>query len=165
MKCGINLYTIFKIGLFVYKSILIPVDDQEQSYSAVGVAGMMASCARAGVTLFHVRQPPEEVVTDIVTEDKLFSLPLKEHESRMFARCLDILSGYGIEPRVRLAESRNVAARILKECRSGEYDVIVLGHRGRKTVKQLLLGSVANGVLVEATCPVIMVPVPKADEG
>jgi len=125
---------------------------------------MMASCQEAGVTLFHVRQPPEEVVTDIVTRDKLFSLPLQEHESKMFARCREILRGFGVEPRVKLVESRNVAAEIINECRSGAYDVIVMGHRGRKTVKQLLLGSVANGVLVEATCPVIMVHVPKANE-
>ncbi len=148
----------------MYKNILIPVEDQEQSYSAVGVAGMMAACQKAGVTLFHVRKPPQEVVTDIVTKDKLFSLPLMEHESRMFSRCREILSGYGIDPKVKLVESENAAAEIIKECGSGEYDVIVMGHRGRKTVKQLLLGSVTNGVLVESTCPVIMVHVPKADE-
>jgi nucleotide-binding universal stress UspA family protein len=150
--------------LFVYKNILIPVDDREQSYSAVGVAGMMASCEKAGITLFHVRKPPEEVVTDIVTKDKLFSLPLQAEESKMFARFREVLSGFGIEPKVKLVESENVAAEIIKECSSGDYDVIVMGHRGRKTLKQLLLGSVANGVMVEATCPVIMVHVPKAGE-
>jgi nucleotide-binding universal stress UspA family protein len=111
-----------------------------------------------------VRHPPKEVVTDIVTEDKLFALPLKEHESRMFSRCKDILSGFGVEPQVKLLESANVAAEVIKECRSGAYDVIVMGHRGRKTLKQLMLGSVANGVLVESSCPVIMVHMPKAGE-
>ncbi len=159
---GIKLNIITLTHNYVYKNILIPVDDQEQSYSAVGVAGMMASCGKAGITLFHVRHPPEEVVTDIVTKDKLFSIPLQEKENRMFSRCRDILSGYGIEPQVKLIESDNVAAEIIKECRSGDHDVIIMGHRGRKTLKQLLLGSVANGVLVEASCPVIMVNVPGA---
>lgn len=145
----------------MYKNILIPVDDQEQSYAAIRVAGMMAACDKAGITLFHVRKPPREVVTDIVTKDKLFALPLMEHESRMFARCRDELVKFGIEPKVKLAESENVAAEILKECRTGAYDVIVMGHRGRKALKQLMLGSVANGVLTESSCPVIMVHVPK----
>jgi nucleotide-binding universal stress UspA family protein len=145
----------------VYKNILIPVDDQEQSYAAIRVAGMMAACDKAGITLFHVRKPPMEVVTDIVTEDKLFALPLMEHESKMFARCRDELVKFGIEPKVKLAESDNVATEILKECRTGAYDVIVMGHRGRKALKQLMLGSVANGVLTESSCPVIMVHVPK----
>jgi nucleotide-binding universal stress UspA family protein len=146
----------------VYRNILIPVDDQEQSYAAIRVAGMMASCDKAGITLFHVRKPPMEVVTDIVTKDKLFGLPLEEHESRMFARCRDELKKFGIEPKVKLVESEGVAAEILKECETGAYDVIVMGHRGRRALKQLLLGSVANGVLAESSCPVIMVNVPKA---
>jgi nucleotide-binding universal stress UspA family protein len=149
----------------VYKKILIPVDDQEQSYAAIRVAGMMASCEKAGVTLFHVRKPPMEVVTDMFTKDKLFSLPLAEQESRMFARCRDILSPFGIEPETKVVEAENVAAEILKECSTGAYDAILMGHRGRKALKQLILGSVANGVLTESSCPVIMVHVPKSDNG
>jgi nucleotide-binding universal stress UspA family protein len=148
----------------VYKNILIPVDDQEQSYAAVGVAGAMASCDKAEITLFHVRKPPMEVITDIVTKDKLFSLPLMEQESRMFGHCKDILSPFGVEPKVVLVESENVAGEILRECRSGDHDTIVMGHRGRKALKQLILGSVANGLLAESSCPVIMVHVPPAKE-
>ncbi|BAI62020.1 putative universal stress protein [Methanocella paludicola SANAE] len=148
----------------MYKKILIPVDDQEQSYAAVRVAGMMAACDKAGITLFHVRKPPMEVVTDIVTKDKLFELPLQDQDRRMFEKCMGILSMFGIEPKVKLTVTENVAAEILKECGTGAYDVIVMGHRGRKALKQLMLGSVANGVLTESKCPVIMVHVPKPGE-
>lgn len=115
---GIKLNIITPIHNYVYKNILVPVDDQDQSYAAIRVAGMMASCEK---------------------------------------------SGFGIEPQVKLVESDNTAAEILDECGTGAYDVIVMGHRGRKTLKQLILGSVANGVLMEATCPVIMVHVPKGE--
>ncbi len=148
----------------MYKNILIPVDDQEQSYSAVQVAGMMAACDKAGITLFHVRKPPMEVVTDIVTKDKLFELPLMDKDRRMFEKCMGILSMFGVEPQVKLIVSENVAAEILNECRTGAYDVIVMGHRGRRALKQLMLGSVANGVLTESKCPVIMVHVPMPGE-
>lgn len=148
----------------MYKKILIPVDDQEQSYAAVRVAGMMAACDKADITLFHVRKPPMEVVTDIVTKDKLFELPLQDQDRRMFEKCMGILSMFGIEPKVKLTVTENVAAEILKECGTGAYDVIVMGHRGRKALKQLMLGSVANGVLTESKCPVIMVHVPKPGE-
>lgn len=148
----------------MYRNILIPVDDQEQSYAAVRVAGMMAACDKAGITLFHVRKPPRQVVTDIVTKDPLFELPLQDQDRRMFEKCAGILKMFGIEPKAKLIESENVAAEILKECRTGAYDVIVMGHRGRKALKQLMLGSVANGVLTESQCPVIMVHVPKPGE-
>jgi len=145
----------------VYKRILLPVDEGEQSVAAVRTGGMMASCGGSSITLFHVRKPPEEVVTDMVTKDKLFDLPLMEHEQKMFVNYREILSGYGIIPEVKVVESSNAAAEILGECRSGNYDVILMGHRGRKALKQLILGSVANGVLIEAACPVIMVHVPR----
>jgi len=137
------------------------VDDQEQSYGAVKVAGMMASCSKASVTLFHVRKPPEEVVTDMFTKDKLFELPLIEQEREMFAKCKEILAGFGIEPGVKVVEKPNAASEIIHECGSGKYDVIVIGSRGREALKQMMLGSVAMGVLVEASCPVIMVHMPK----
>ena len=148
----------------MYKNILIPVDDQEQSYAAIRVAGAMAACDKAVITLFHVRKPPMEVVTDLVTQDKLFGLPLREQERKMFGRCRDILAEFGVEPKIGVTESDNVAAEILKECRTGAYDAIVMGHRGRKALKQLMLGSVANGVLAESRCPVIMVHFPKPGE-
>lgn len=144
----------------MYKSILIPVDDSQQSYAAVQTGGMMASCAGATVALLHVRRPPAETVTDIVTEDKLFALPLIEKEQKMFQKCKDILSGLGVAATTKVIESENVASEIIGECSKGHYDVIVIGHRGRSSLKQLMLGSVANGVLVEAKCPVIMVHVP-----
>jgi nucleotide-binding universal stress UspA family protein len=56
-----------------------------------------------------------------------------------------------------------VAGTIIRECGTGKYDVIVMGHRGRSQLKQLMLGSVANGVLVEAKCPTIMVHIPRAE--
>lgn len=148
----------------VYKSLLVPVSDSEQSYAAVRLAGVLSFGCGASITLFHVRKPPEEVVTDIVTQDKLFALPLMEKEREIFKRCKDILAEFQIDPNIKVVESAMAASEIIKECRSGHYDVIVMGHRGRKALKQLLLGSVANGVLVEASCPVIMMHMPAEGE-
>jgi len=125
---------------------------------------MMAACEKSDITLFHVRKPPMEVVTDIVTKDRLFELPLEDRDRRMFEKCMGILKTVGVEPDVKLITSDNVAAEILKECGTGRYDAIVMGHRGRIALKQLMLGSVANGVLTESKCPVIMVHVPKPGE-
>lgn len=154
-------YYIFNVYTFcAYQRILLPVDDSEQSYAAVELAGVLSLGCGATLTLFHVRKPPQEVVTDMVTEDKLFALPLMEKERAMFTRCKDILLQFHIDPQVKLVESEMIAGEILKECKAGNHDVIIMGNRGRKAIKQLLLGSVANGVLVEAECPVIMAHMP-----
>lgn len=144
----------------MYRSILVPVDDTQQSFGAVSVAGLLASACKSSLMLFHVRMPVESVVTDIVTRDKLYSLPIMEKENKMFDRCRGILSRFNVTPATRVIESPNVASTIVEECRDGKYDVIVMGHRGRTMLKQLVLGSVANGVLVEVSCPVILVHMP-----
>jgi nucleotide-binding universal stress UspA family protein len=158
-------FYIFNVYTFcVYRTILLPVDDSEQSYAAVELAGILSCGCGATLTLFHVRKPPREVVTDMVTEDKLFALPLMEKERAMFTRCKEILRPFHSDPQVKLVESEMIAGEIIKECRSGNYDAIIMGHRGRKALRQLLLGSVANGVLVEAECPVIMAHMPPRNE-
>jgi nucleotide-binding universal stress UspA family protein len=46
---------------------------------------------------------------------------------------------------------------IVNFCQENNYDLIVMGSRGRGTIKQLLLGSVSSYVLYHATCPVLVV--------
>ncbi|OPY25788.1 MAG: Universal stress protein [Methanocella sp. PtaU1.Bin125] len=149
----------------MYKRVLVPVDDTEQSYCAVDVAGWLASASGGSVTLFHVRKPTEEVVTDIVTKDPLMQQGELRKQKQIFRRCDKILSAYGVKANAIAKVDANIAGSITSECETGKYDAIVMGHRGRSQLKQLMLGSVANGVLVEAKCPTIMVHVPRGGAG
>ena len=144
----------------MYKKILIPVDDSEQSYSAVRTAGLIGVAVGASLTLLHVRRPAPEVITDMVTRDRLLELPEIEREEALFRRCGEILGEYGVKADTRSVVSENVAESIIGECRTGNYDAIVMGHRGRRQLKRLLMGSVAHGVLMEAPCTTIMVHQP-----
>jgi nucleotide-binding universal stress UspA family protein len=148
----------------VYRNILVPVDDTEQSYGAVGVAGLLACTSGGTVTLFHVRKPEPEVITDMVTKEPLMEQGELRRQGRIFKRCEEILSASGIKSLQRSKVDANIAEAIIKECDTGQYDVIVMGHRGRSQLKQLMLGSVANGVLVEAKCPIIMVHIPREEQ-
>ena len=46
---------------------------------------------------------------------------------------------------------------ILELAKSSDYDLIVMGSRGRSTFKELLLGSVTQKVTHHAKCPVMVV--------
>lgn len=144
----------------MYKKILVPVDETEQSYSAVSLAGLIGAACGTALTLFHVRKHQPEVITDMVTRDRLLELPEIRKEEAIFRRCDQLLGECGLKADKKSVESDNVAECILNECRSGGYDAIVMGHRGRRRLKMLLMGSVAHGVLVEARCTTIMVHVP-----
>ena len=145
----------------MYRNLLIPVDDTEQSYGAVGVAGLLAAASGARLTLFHVVRPAPVAVADMATQRGLVQVPRAEETRPLFGRCQQILADRGLRAEEKVATSRYVAEAILKEAKAGGYDGIVIGHRGRQDLKRLLLGSVANGVLVEAGCTTILVHVPE----
>ena len=50
------------------------------------------------------------------------------------------------------------AAEIVRFAREHEADLIVMGTHGYGSVKRLLLGSVADQVIRQAACPVLVVP-------
>lgn len=149
----------------MYKKILVPVDETEQSYSAVSLAGLIGAACGATLTLFHVRKHQPAVITDMVTRDRLLELPEIRKEEAIFRRCDQMLGECGVKADRKSVESDNVAECIVNECRSGGYDAIVMGHRGHRRLKMLLMGSVANGVLVETRCTTIMVHVPGEEPG
>jgi nucleotide-binding universal stress UspA family protein len=57
------------------------------------------------------------------------------------------------------------ARELLKAARDGDYDLIVMGSRGRGRVSAALLGSVSNHVMHDTEVPVIVIHQPGADSG
>ncbi|MGQ9552038.1 MAG: universal stress protein [Candidatus Bathycorpusculaceae bacterium] len=47
--------------------------------------------------------------------------------------------------------------QIVKACREGKFDLVVMGARGLSRIKEMLLGSVSDGVTRHAYCPVLVV--------
>ena len=52
------------------------------------------------------------------------------------------------------------AAQILKLAEQERIDLIVMGSHGRTGLSKLLMGSVAEGVMRKAKCPVLIVKLP-----
>jgi nucleotide-binding universal stress UspA family protein len=53
------------------------------------------------------------------------------------------------------------AAEIVAEAERERCDLIVMGTHGRTGIRRLLMGSVAEGVVRKATCPVLTYKVPR----
>jgi hypothetical protein len=56
------------------------------------------------------------------------------------------------------------AAEILRLARDGHFDLIVMGTHGRTGIWQKLLGSLAQEVLTQASCPVMTIRAHVLDE-
>ena len=67
------------------------------------------------------------------------------------------LADSGVEHEVRQTMGRDIADEILAVAADVDADAIVIGIRHRNPVGKLIMGSVAQRVIIEAPCPVIAV--------
>jgi len=88
----------------------------------------------------------QEVVADYLRE-------LSEKELKPARKSLDA-AGIKHDIVVRIG---HISMEIVSLAKSGKYDLIVLGAKGRTAIADLLLGSVAQRVLATAQTPVLLV--------
>lgn len=69
-------------------------------------------------------------------------------------------SGFITTGRVVLA-TKSIAEEIVDFAKTSQVDQIFIATHGRTGVRHLLLGSVAEGVIRQAPCPILVVPVRK----
>jgi nucleotide-binding universal stress UspA family protein len=67
------------------------------------------------------------------------------------------LEGRGLSVRVASSDLRDPADAVVQVAQRVEASLVVLGIRHRTPVGKLILGSVAQRILLEATCPVLAV--------
>ena len=67
------------------------------------------------------------------------------------------LGGAGVEVDVRRSMGADVGDQVLAVAEDVSADLVVIGLRRRSPVGKLLMGSVAQRILLEATCPVLAV--------
>ena len=66
----------------------------------------------------------------------------------------------GLDATALLVEGA-AAELIVEQAAKLDVDMIIVGSHGHGAMRQLLLGSVSEGVLHRSKCPVLVVPTPK----
>lgn len=137
--------------MFPIRTILQPTDFSAPSEAALLHACALAKDYGAEVVLLHVWEP-----LIVMGGEKYPQVPPNDVEETM-AR-LDVLPVP--EPSVKVTRKVVVgepAEEIVREAKQRPCDMIVMGTHGHSGVARVLLGSVAEGVLRHATCPVLTV--------
>lgn len=135
--------------------ILHPTDFSELSDHAFRFACGLALDYQAPLHVMHVATAFEAYKGE---------LPFQERPAPYLATDWEKLGAYqwpGVEIHPHLVEGEP-AEQIVRIANSIPCDFIVMGSRGRSGLARLLLGSVAEFVLREAMCPVIIVKAPVA---
>jgi nucleotide-binding universal stress UspA family protein len=139
-------------------SILVPVDGSPPSIAALEHAIALAEDGDARIDVLHVEGPDEFGIGS--------STPLTSSERRQLDRAMDEaldLADRRLGPRMaRRSITGDPLRTIIETASAGHYDLIVIGTHGRVGRLHALLGSVAEGVVRNAPCPVLTVREPGA---
>ncbi|AKU98243.1 Universal stress protein [Labilithrix luteola] len=140
-------------------TILVPFDGSEPSIAALDHAVALAEDFDATVDVVHVEAPDE---FEIGSMTPLSSGAREELEEAMNT------AASRVEARIGNRLSRRIVSgdplrKIVEIANDGDYDLIVMGTHGRVGRLRSMLGSVAEGVVRNAPCPVLTVRQPGGD--
>ena len=138
----------------LFERILVPLDGSEQSIWALGKAVQIAKKVGGEVTLIHVYSvnrraiTPMQVFKYVQTMRKYGNRLLEDGKKKALAE--------GVQAQSLLVDGHTVE-EIIKAAKEGNFSLIVIGARGMSKIKELLMGSVSDGVTKLAPCPVLVV--------
>ncbi|KVD88321.1 universal stress protein UspA [Burkholderia ubonensis] len=155
----------------MYSNILVALDGSETSARALDAALTLAS--ETGARLHPVYVVDFLVsASDVPGYDPSILLDAFREEGRRVADdAAERMAAVGVPGTPQIVETdpgEDVAERILTVAQQTGTDLIIIGTHGRRGVRRLVLGSVAERVLRGATRPVLMItahcaPTPAAE--
>jgi len=143
---------------FPFHSILVPVDFDENSRSALELAKQLAAAGDATLHLMHVIAillTPGEAASIIITREDEVKTALEKIAREQIG------GGVRYDVQVRTGDTARAIVEAARDLRS---DVIVMPTHGRRGLPRFFLGSVAERVVREAPCPVLTVRPSAAEE-
>ncbi len=147
------------------KNILVPVDFSKATDRILEVTANMAKAVEASVTVMNVaprepdifgRQLTRKVITEPVPED------VQERYDQLEA-CAKRLEDEGVTVKSLLVRGDRVPA-IMREVASEKADLVIMGSHGRGGLYKRIVGSVSEGIMREADCPVLIIPSKSLDD-
>lgn len=141
------------------RTILAPIDFSEGTAAVVQTAIQLAEAFGASLHLLHVAPPdpdfvgyqagPHSVRDQIAHSYREEHRMLQEWEARCRVR--------GVETTALLIQGATVEKILQEQARLGA-EWVVMGSRGHGALRRFLMGSVTEGVLKNAPCPLTIVP-------
>lgn len=144
------------------KQILCPVDFSAFSRHALDSAVAIARQQRAAVTALYVVPPPQTAYPPIGLAAYV-PYVYTAADLQEFQKTLERFVAAADYPVTAVSVEALVVDEIVKRAADLPADLIVMGTHGRSGFDRLVLGSVAERVLVKAKCPVLTVARQAAD--
>jgi nucleotide-binding universal stress UspA family protein len=143
------------------RRILIPLDGSELAEQVLEPALALGRLAQADYTLLGVIESasvPEYAIAGHLLEERedVAILPQQAKVQAYLDRVADRLRGRSLHVQTRVIRNQPPAVAILKEAHRHPGGLIALATHGRRGLKRMLLGSIADKVIRGATPPVLV---------
>ena len=142
----------------MFKSILVAVDDSDQSTVALDLAITLGKELGSKLTLVHCLDPGKVSTSADVTAVSTVEIEVEELEDAgksVLETAVARVRAAGLEA-ASVMRDGVPAPTIVDTAKTSGCDLIVLGTHGRHGVARLFLGSTAEAVLRESTVPVLV---------
>jgi nucleotide-binding universal stress UspA family protein len=141
----------------VFRNILVTVDGSPHAQRALDEAVDIARAGNGRITILTaVNPPPAWAATSIATgAAALSALDLEREAVQVMRRAVSRVPGD--LPVTTLVSRRPIRSALMKAVNSGDYDLLVMGSRGRRALAASLLGSVSHYALNHSPIPVLIV--------
>jgi nucleotide-binding universal stress UspA family protein len=144
-----------------FRTIVVAVDFSEYARIAFSTAIQLAEDLNASVTAVHVvsqsalRTCVQEGLLEPNDDDETIRAKVKAHVERQFDT---FFATAGVAPDLaeRIVLRGDPARKLVEHIQDKGGDLVVVGRRGQ-TLADVLLGSVAERVVRQAPCPVLIV--------
>jgi len=138
-----------------FKQILIAIDGSAPSIDAARTGFDLAADLSAKVTTIYIVDPPVPYSGGIgIAPDELLRVAGRDSEQAMTALRGAVQVPEGADHLVRVGHPAETILQVARDLRA---DMIVIGSHGRSGLGRVLLGSVAESVVRQASCPVLVV--------
>lgn len=139
----------------IFQRILIAVDSEPIAAHAADIGSELAQLAGAEMAFIHVIDPDLVNAADTGIQPDVFAASAKEDARKLIGDFRKRLP-----QQLTALEFVQIGApltEIVNAAKDWPADLIVIGSHGRGGIRRALLGSVAEGVMRHAPCPVLVV--------
>ncbi len=136
----------------MYEKILVPVDGSDNCNTALREAIKLAKLTGGKITVIHVYLKWSPAIMD---DKEGWLEALKDAAKTILDDSKKIAAVEGFKVETLLVDG-DAVQEITKTAHDKNFDLIVMGAKGKSNLSKLFLGSVSSGVLKNSACPVLI---------
>ena len=137
--------------------ILVPIDGSENSMRALSHGLFLSSNLKIKLTIIFVIEVPPFVYVQSQKVVNSVMASLEKEAKDVLEEGQNQAKKYDVEPEILFLEGNNIASIIIEHGEKNNFDLIIIGSKGKGKLKSSLLGSVSNKVIHHSKNPVYVV--------